>query len=110
MSIKNYALAGFALAAAHLAAVPAMAADRVVTVVNKTRFSIVELYGSNHGTNSWEEDVLGEDELPRGSSVDVDFDDGTGACMYDFLAVFDDGDQVKQENVNVCKIGTFTFN
>ena len=48
--------------------------------------------------------------LPSGHSVVINIDDGTGYCQYDFRAVFDDGDIVEQAAVNVCEIGTFTFN
>ncbi|TPW33652.1 hypothetical protein FJU08_01830 [Martelella alba] len=86
-----------------------LAADRTVTIVNNTGYEMVEFYGSNSGTDSWEEDILGKETLPHGASVDIDFDDGTGHCMFDFMAVFEDGDQVKQEGIDVCKTGTFTF-
>ncbi|WP_321339683.1 hypothetical protein [Breoghania sp.] len=107
--MKSLVLAGFALVLAHLAIVPATAANRVVTIVNKTGYALVELYGSNSGTNSWEEDILGDRVLPHGRSADVDFDDGTGHCIFDLLAVFEDGDRVTQEHLDVCKVGTFTF-
>ncbi|MCK4861972.1 MAG: hypothetical protein KAS85_08695, partial [Rhodobacteraceae bacterium] len=40
-------------------ALPAAALNRVVTIVNQTGFVMVEFYGSNKGTSSWEEDILG---------------------------------------------------
>jgi hypothetical protein len=85
-------------------------ANRHVLIVNNTGYTMTHFYGSNAGTNSWEEDILGVDVLPSGSSVDINFDDGTGYCTFDFKAVFSDGDEVIQPNVNVCSIGTFTFN
>ncbi len=108
--MRKFALAGLALALSYAVAAPAFAADRIVSIVNKTGYTMVEFYGSNNGTDSWEEDVLGADTLSHGASVDVNFDDGTGHCIFDFLAVFEDGDEVKQEDVDVCKVGTFTFN
>ncbi|HGG63435.1 MAG TPA: hypothetical protein ENK34_02575 [Rhodobacteraceae bacterium] len=86
------------------------ALDRRVRIVNNTGYTIVRFYGSNKGSDSWEEDILGEDVLPSGSSVRIDFDDGSGYCKFDFKAVFDDGDVLVKKNVNVCKIGTFTYN
>jgi hypothetical protein len=85
------------------------AADRKVTIVNDTRHTMSEFYASNIGANAWEEDILGEDELAPGESVEVDIDDGTGKCRFDFQGVFRDGDKVVKRNVNVCKIGSFTF-
>jgi hypothetical protein len=92
------------------AAFPALALDRRVTIINNTGYTIVNFFGSNTGTNSWEEDILGRDVLPSGSSVVINFNDGTGYCMFDFLAIFDDGEQLIREGVNICEISTFTYN
>jgi uncharacterized protein (DUF2147 family) len=91
-------------------ALPAMALDRRVTIINNTGYTIVNFFGSNTGTSSWEEDILGNDVLPSGSSVVINFNDGTGYCMFDFLAIFDDGEQLIREGVNICEISTFTYN
>jgi hypothetical protein len=91
-------------------ALPAAALDRRVTIINNTGYTIVNFFGSNTGTSSWEEDILGNDVLPSGSSVVINFDDGTGYCMFDFLAIFDDGEQLIREGVNICEISTFTYN
>lgn len=88
---------------------PVDAADRRVRIINETSYDIVRFYGSNVGTDSWEEDILGRDILRAGRSVMINFDDGSGYCIFDFKAVFDDGDEVIKERVNVCKIGSFRF-
>lgn len=108
MLYRSLALS-LALASA-LAADPAAAADRRVRIVNNTGFTMVEFYGSNKGSQSWEEDILGADVLEDGQSVVVNFDDATGYCKFDFRAVFNDGEEVVEAGVNVCEIGTFTFN
>ncbi|MEH6772994.1 MAG: hypothetical protein V7668_03640 [Cereibacter changlensis] len=88
---------------------PAAAADRRVQIVNETGFTMVEFYGSNKGSQSWEEDILGQDVLEDGQSVMINFNDDSGYCQFDFRAVFDDGDEVVEAGVNVCEIGSFTF-
>ncbi|NGQ91989.1 hypothetical protein G5V65_13885 [Rhodobacter sp. HX-7-19] len=90
-------------------ALPAVALDRRVTIVNNTGFTIVRFFGSNTGSKSWEEDILGEDVLPSGSSVVINFDDSTGYCMFDFRAEFEDGDVLERAGVNICEIATFTY-
>lgn len=102
--------AAFAAVAAATLATPALALDRRVTIVNNTGFTLTEFYGSNKGTNDWQEDILGSDVLPSGSQVSINFHDGSGYCKFDFKAVFEDGDVLVRENVNVCEIGTFTYN
>ena len=44
------------------------------------------------------------------SGVVVDFDDGTGACLFDIRARFADGDVVDRRQINVCQVSTLTFN
>lgn len=90
-------------------ATTAAAANRVVTIVNQTGYTIMEFYGSNTGSNSWEEDILGYDVIPSNSSMNINFDDGTGYCMFDFKAVFDDGDEMIEKQINICEIGTYTY-
>jgi hypothetical protein len=92
-----------------LTALPATALDRRVEIINNTGFTIVEFYGSNAGSKSWEEDILGPDLLPPGSSVVVNFDDASGFCKFDFRAVFDDGEALERRGINICEIATFTY-
>ncbi len=82
--------------------------NRNVLIVNRTGRTIYRFYGSNVGTNSWQEDILGNQVLPSGSSVNIDFNDGTGHCNFDFKIVFPDGSYVEDYNINVCVIGTYT--
>lgn len=92
-----------------LAPVSAFAADRVVEIVNKTGRTMIEFYASVTSTNSWEEDILGDDTLDDDDSVDINIDDGSGKCIYDFRAVFEGGSEAVKRGVNVCEIATFTF-
>ena len=104
-------LARAALAASLcLAVTSAQALDRRVNIVNNTSTDMVEFYASSVGVRDWEEDILGQDILPSGHEVVVDIDDGTGYCKYDLRAVFSDGLEAVKGDVNVCEIGTFTFN
>ncbi|MFG1418471.1 hypothetical protein V5F38_11245 [Xanthobacter sp. V0B-10] len=101
------------LAAAVLAtgflAFPALAKDRKVDVINKTGHTMTSFFASSVDQESWEEDMLDGDTLKNGETLDADIDDGTNACVYDFKAVFADGDSVIKRKVNVCEVGTFTF-
>ncbi len=88
---------------------PAAALDRWVVIVNETRYDIVEFYGSHVDARTWQEDILGNRILRAGDSVRVNFDDGTGYCMFDFRAVFSDGDVLIRERINVCEVGTYRY-
>jgi hypothetical protein len=91
-------------------ALPANALERNVTVINDTDFTIVRFYGSNKGSDSWEEDILGSDVLAPHSKVSINFDDGTGYCKFDFRAEFNDGDVLVRKDINICEIDSFTYN
>ncbi|MBC7739151.1 MAG: hypothetical protein H7245_18520, partial [Candidatus Saccharibacteria bacterium] len=78
-------------------------------IINNTNVSMREFYGSNAGADTWQEDILGSDVLPAGSSVSVNFDDGSGYCTFDFKAVFVDGTSSIDQNVDVCTTSTVTF-
>ena len=81
--------------------------NRKVKVINETNHTVVHFYGSNAGSTSWEEDVLGNDVLKPGASVTINFDDGSGYCKYDFLAKFDDGTKAEKHGIDVCETSTF---
>ena len=111
MTYRRLTIAGAAvLLAGAVASTVALAADRRVDIVNKTGLVMTHFYASNSGTDSWEEDILGRDTLADGETVQVDINDGTGACKFDFKAVFENGSSLVRNNIDVCKISTFTYN
>ncbi len=86
----------------------AQAADRRVDIINKTGETLTEFYASVGSTNSWEEDIL-EEVLEDGETIEVNIDDGSGKCIFDFRGVFENGAEVVKRGVNVCQISKFTF-
>jgi hypothetical protein len=87
---------------------PATALDRRMTVVNQTGVTMNNFYATNTGNDSWGKDWLGSQVMPSGSQIQVNFDDSSGYCMFDFRAIFADGDELVSQ-VNVCEIGTYTY-
>ena len=110
MRIQTVAALSLATALFALTNTAAMALDRRVQINNNTSFTIVEFYASNTGTADWQEDILGSEVLAPGTSAMVNIDDGSGYCKFDFLAVFDDGDNVVSADNNVCELAVFNFN
>lgn len=109
MRIQFAAAATLAAAVFALTSSAATALERKVQINNQTAYDIVEFYASNTGTTDWQEDILGTDVLPSGSSVSINIDDGSGYCKFDFLAVFDDGDKLVSSDNNVCELDEFNF-
>ena len=87
----------------------ARAADRHVEIINKTGNTMTSFFASKVGAKSWEEDILGKDTLDDGDTVTININDGSGACRFDFKAVFENGKSVEKANIDVCKISTFTY-
>lgn len=88
---------------------PAFALNRHVHIHNNTSVVMNEFYASNVGTNDYEENILHGDVIDSGDSWNINVDDGTGYCRYDFKAVFDDGSEAKKDNINVCEVSDFYF-
>lgn len=84
--------------------------NRWVKIVNNTGYTIVAFYASHRDMQSWGYDHLGNNVLPSGYNFDINFSrDGSGYCIYDFRAEFDDGDVLEKYGVNVCEVGTYTY-
>jgi hypothetical protein len=100
----------FALAALTLMlAVPALAQDRSVQVVNESGFTIIEFYASTQGAVDWQENMLVGQSVVSGTTLTVNFDDGSGDCAYSFRAVFDDGDEAVGD-IDICSGSSITIN
>lgn len=88
---------------------PAMAAKHKVEVVNKTQYTIAMLHASEVSSDDWEEDLLADTLLEPGETLVVTFDTRGGGCKYDFKGLFEDGDEVISNGVDVCKTNRFEF-
>ncbi len=84
-------------------------ANRIVKIGNTTGVTMTHFYASNTKRDTWEEDILGSDVLASGHSVNIDIDDGTGACMFDLRADFADDDVVTEHDFNVCTRASWTI-
>jgi len=113
VTLSNRLKAGLAVAimVATTALTPGLASaqDRRVKIINETRYTIVRFYASNVNATGWEEDILGQSVLRPGQSVVINIDDGSGYCLFDFKAVFDDGDSLVRQRVDVCKISSYRY-
>ena len=100
--------AGLCLAGLMLASAAA-AADRKVDITNQTGLTLKHFYASRPGADTWEDDILGRDTLGNGQTFQADIDDGSGSCVFDFKAVFEDGQSLIRKKINVCEISAYTY-
>lgn len=96
------------LYAATLLAAPSALAEgkQNFTLKNKTGYTIAEVYVSPSKASSWEEDVLGRDELADGQSVDITFSRSEKSCNWDLKVVYDDEDTAEWQGFNLCEVST----
>lgn len=83
--------------------------NRRVRIHNNTGWTMLRFYASDSRVTSWEEDMLGRGTLAAGSSIMMNIDDGSGACLYDFKAEFTNGQVLTRFNVNVCQIADYYY-
>ncbi len=109
--MAHKALTRSALIVAYLtaSAFQAAAENRWVTIYNDTGYDIIRFYSSHRDARTWEEDILGRNILPSGNRAQINFDDGSGYCIFDFKAVFEDGDVLVRRGVNVCELGSYVY-
>lgn len=94
-----------------MAMIPAsvLADGREIAFVNETGFEIIALYGARKGVEDWGDDLLQGDVIEDRETQIVDFEDGSGYCLFNIKAVFDDGEELISEEINVCDLPMFTY-
>jgi hypothetical protein len=99
-----------AVAVALCSALPAKAADQDFTLNNRTGHTLKALFVSPVGQDSWGSDILGQDVLENGESVDVKFDRGEDQCNWDVRGEFEDGSYAEVRDVDFCTVSVVNFN
>jgi hypothetical protein len=79
------------------------------TLHNMTGVEIHELYVSPHSSDDWEEDVLGQDTLADGDSVDIHFSPKEKAKLWDLKVVDSKGNSITWESLNLLEIADVTL-
>ena len=108
MNLRKICL--FAATAAALSATVSFAGDADFTMVNKTGYSIREVYISAANRNAWGRDRLGENAtLENHKSRLFKFRD-RASCNQDIKVVFDSNDtEVTWEDIDLCEVNKLTL-
>lgn len=103
-------LAALVIALAALNGSPSQAAERDVTVVNGTGYSIKFLGFNPPGDDDWSENEI-EETLRDGENLEVSFDTDEDGCKWDIrVDWFDEGyPGVLWKNIDVCNIKQMTL-
>lgn len=90
-------------------ALPAVAQDRHVRIHNNTNITLYRFYSTNSGAENWGGDVMGSSTLPPGAAMTLNFDNNYGYCIFDFRAVFEDGQELTRGGVDVCDVSDYYY-
>jgi hypothetical protein len=82
--------------------------DRGVSVINRSKLNIQELYVSPQSADAWGQDQLGEAMLAQDQSVRLKLG-RMRDCLFDMMAVYDDASQEEMRGVNVCRSREVAF-
>ena len=87
----------------------AIAGDADFTLVNRTGYTLREIYLSASNRDSWGNDRMGDGTLDNGKSRLFKFSD-KASCVQDLKVVFDDDDSdVVWKGVDLCEINKITL-
>ncbi|HYJ86854.1 MAG TPA: hypothetical protein VEW46_12405 [Pyrinomonadaceae bacterium] len=78
------------------------------TLHNETGQEIIEVYASPTGVDNWEEDILGQDTLPTGESVNITFS-RRHEDRWDIKVVFRSGKNSVWNKLNLSQITDLTI-
>lgn len=79
------------------------------TLVNSTGVVINKLFISPHDKDDWEEDILGQDTLASGQSLDIEFHRDEKADMWDLRVEDTQGNAIEWENLKLTEISKVTL-
>ena len=96
--------------ASNTAAAPATSgSDQDFTLVNKTGVIIDKLFISPGDADDWEEDILGQDTLADGSTLDIKFKRNEKAPKWDLKVEDSKGNSIEWHDLKLTEISKVTL-
>ncbi|MCR8826572.1 hypothetical protein [Pseudosulfitobacter koreensis] len=93
---------------AALFTLPFMADAAGFDLVNKTGYTITEVYAGPSNESNWGENIL-TGQIRTGQELVVTLDTDGYGCMWDVMYVFSDGDTFEEFDVDICRINGDQF-
>ncbi len=87
----------------------AWAEDLEFLLSNESNSPIVAFHVSPNNSGLWQNDLMEGGILDVGYEVDVLIGDGLETCVYDIRADFQDGQSVEDYGLDLCELGSYTF-
>lgn len=78
-------------------------------LINRTGYTIEEVYVSPSRVTAWGRDVLGADTLENARQVTIRFNGSTTECSFDIKVVYDDKETAEFRGVDLCSVSKVTL-
>lgn len=85
----------------------ARADAQVVKIRNESGEMLVEFYLAQDGNSDWEEEMLEDDVLENGESIEIDID--TDGIVGDILVITEDGNEISKFGIDFDRSGIITI-
>jgi hypothetical protein len=107
--MRAFFLAAFAALTMLTAGDAAAQSQQDFQLVNRTGYTIDEVYVSPSAQNNWGNDLMGDDSLEDGQVLNVRFPRGSDVCSFDIKVVYDDEETAEFREVNLCQVSRVTI-
>ncbi len=107
--MRAFLLAAFAALSLVTAGDAHAQAQQDFALVNRTGYTIDEVYVSPSSVTNWGNDLMGEDSLENGQQLNVRFNRTTTECSFDIKVVYDDEETAEFRGVNLCQVSRVTL-
>ncbi|WP_419904562.1 hypothetical protein [Kiloniella sp.] len=87
----------------------ASAEDLEFLLSNQSSSPIIAFHVSSASSGEWESNLMEGGILDSGYEIDVLIADGMETCEYDIRADFEDGEVVEDYDLDLCELGSYTF-
>jgi len=108
--VKIMTLASVAFMCAFASSALAEEAKQNFKLVNRTGYTISEIYVSPGKADEWASDILGKDNLDEGQTFNISFNRANKTCIWDLKVVYaDDDSNAVWHDINLCQISKVTI-